>query len=93
VLGYDIDPAGGRLVVNKEEAEQVATQKLDEQDRSVPPGWAAGPVTATGFPSGSAVYNALIRRHLQAVPHRLVFHLIRHCAVIRAPGALIRKQY
>jgi len=36
VLGYDIDPAGGRLVVNQEEAEQVrAIFALFEESRSV----------------------------------------------------------
>src|SRR6202158_1144823 len=36
VLGYDIDPAGGRLVVNEEEAEQVrAIFALLEESRSV----------------------------------------------------------
>jgi site-specific DNA recombinase len=35
VLGYDIDPAGGRLVVNEEEAEQVrAIFALFEECRS-----------------------------------------------------------
>src|SRR6202167_5902421 len=36
VLGYDIDPAGGRLVLNEEEAEQVRTIfALFEESRSV----------------------------------------------------------
>jgi len=36
VLGYDVDPAGGRLIVNEEEAEQVrAIFALFEESRSV----------------------------------------------------------
>jgi hypothetical protein len=48
VLGYDVDPAGGRLVVNEEEAERVRaifalfeekrSPELDTQEWSVPPG-------------------------------------------------------
>jgi len=35
VLGYDVDPAGGRLVVNEEEAERVRTIfALFEENRS-----------------------------------------------------------
>src|SRR6266436_1279794 len=36
VLGYDVDPAGGRLIVNEEEAERVrAIFTLFEENRSV----------------------------------------------------------
>jgi site-specific DNA recombinase len=108
VLGYDVDPSGGRLVVNEEEAEQVRTifavfeetgsarRTLEEIDRR---GWRLKSWTRKkgGFRAGSQFTLTALRRLLGNI---LYTGAIRHKGqiypgqhpAILAPGVWDRAQ-